>query len=111
MDQALGPLSIFGSVILGIALLWSVRLAYGNRRENSDDTLRLVLTIGGWTLYGLFGHIALLPLCVLLDTPMWLMAGFPMVPLLLNVAVTRNDLALESSAGAPGSPYTRMPKP
>ncbi len=50
MDQAFGPLSIFGSVILGIALLWSVRLAYGNRREPSDDTLRLVLTIGGWTL-------------------------------------------------------------
>ena len=50
MDQALGPMSIFGSVILGIALLWSVRLAYGNGREPSDDTLRLVLTIGGWTL-------------------------------------------------------------
>ena len=56
MDQALGPMSIFGSVILGIALLWSVRLAYGNGREPSDDTLRLVLTIGGWTL----NHLAVI---------------------------------------------------
>jgi hypothetical protein len=55
------------------------------------------LTIGSWALYGLFGHIALLPLCVLLDTPMWLMAGFPMVPLLLNIALTRNDVMLERS--------------
>jgi type IV pilus assembly protein PilC len=50
MDEALGPLSVFGSVILGIALLWSVRLVYGNRRDTSDDALRLVLTIAGWTL-------------------------------------------------------------
>ncbi len=56
MEDALGPLSILGSVILGIALLWSVRLAYGNRRETSDDVLRLVLTIGGWTLI----HIAVI---------------------------------------------------
>jgi len=50
MEEAFGPLSIFGSVVLGIALLWSVRMAYGNRCETSDDVLRLVLTIGGWTL-------------------------------------------------------------
>lgn len=50
MAEAFGPLSVFGSLILGIALLWSVRLAYGQRRENSDDSLRLVLTIAGWTL-------------------------------------------------------------
>lgn len=53
MDKAIGPLSLLGSLILGIALLWSVRLAYVQRRETSDDALRLVLTIGGWTLINL----------------------------------------------------------
>ncbi len=50
MADAFGPLSVVGSLILGIALLWAVRLAYSARPVNSDDALRLVLTIAGWTL-------------------------------------------------------------
>ncbi len=44
--------------------------------------LRLIL---GGVAYGMAGHMALLPLCLLLDTPMWLMAGFPVIPLIANV--------------------------
>jgi len=56
MREALGPLSVVGSMLLGIALLWSVRLAYSHRRETSDDAMRLVLSIGGWTLI----HLAII---------------------------------------------------
>jgi hypothetical protein len=50
--------------------------------------------IAGGAAYGLIGHAALLPLCVLLDTPMWLMAGFAMTPLVANVLVaSRNQHA------------------
>lgn len=53
-----------------------------------------VLRLNHWLIvgaaaYGLIGHVALLPLCVLLDTPIWLMAGFAMVPLAGHVLITR----------------------
>ena len=44
--------------------------------------------IAGGVAYGLIGHVALLPLCILLDTPMWLMVGFAVLPLLANVLLT-----------------------
>ncbi len=43
--------------------------------------------IGGGIAYGLLGHVTLLPLSVLLDTPIWLLAGFAAVPLIVNVLV------------------------
>lgn len=61
---------------------------------------RRVLNINAWLIaggvgYGLFGHMALLPLCVLLDTPMWLMVGFPVIPLMASVLLaSRNHSAL-----------------
>ncbi len=47
--------------------------------------------IAGGAAYGLIGHVALLPLCVLLDTPMWLMAGFAMTPLVASVLVASRN--------------------
>jgi hypothetical protein len=40
--------------------------------------------------YALFGHVALLPLCVMLDSPIWLMAGFPTIPLLASIWFSKN---------------------
>ena len=48
--------------------------------------IRWWLITGGVT-FGFFGHIALLPLCIMLDTPMWLMAGFAVTPLVANVVL------------------------
>jgi hypothetical protein len=39
--------------------------------------------------YALFGHVALLPLCVMLDSPIWLMAGFPIIPLVVSVVIAK----------------------
>ncbi len=60
MNEIFGPLSVVGTIFLGVALLWSVRVVYGGRRAPSDDALRLVLTIGGWTLIhvGVIGAVA-----------------------------------------------------
>lgn len=60
----------------------------------------LWLVVGGLA-YGLIGHIALLPLCVWLDTPMWLMAGFAALPLVANVLLTRR--ARRGGPAIPGS--------
>lgn len=45
--------------------------------------------IGGGVAYGAGGHVALLPLSIALDTPLWLMAGFAVLPLIANV-ITEN---------------------
>ena len=55
-----GPIGMVGTAVLGAALLWSVRLVYGTRYSTADDVVRLVLTIGGWTLV----HIGLLSIAV-----------------------------------------------
>ena len=55
-----GPISLLGAVLVGTAVLWAVRLLYGTRRSTSDDTVRLILTIAGWTLV----HIGLLSLAL-----------------------------------------------
>ncbi len=52
--------------------------------------------VAGGALYGLVGHVALLPLCVLLDTPMWLMAGYAVLPLLTNVVVATRSVPSQS---------------
>ena len=50
--------------------------------------------IGGGVAYGLIGHVALLPLCVWLDTPMWLMAGYAVLPLVASVLLARRSMSL-----------------
>lgn len=45
-----GTLSLLVLIWIGIAVLWSVRLAYRKRRATADDPVRLVLTIAGWLL-------------------------------------------------------------
>ena len=50
MNQTLGPLSTIGLLIVGIALLWAVRLAYRGRPRAADDAFRLLLVITGWLL-------------------------------------------------------------
>ena len=57
MNSPIGPLSLAGLVLLGVAVLWAMRLAYGARRSRSDDVLRLVLNISAWVLIivGLIG--------------------------------------------------------
>ena len=46
--------------------------------------------------FGVAGHAALLPVCVALHSPMWLMAGFAIVPLAANALA----VALGSGTGA-----------
>lgn len=48
--MVLGPISLCGALLLGLALLWAVRLTYGGRETPSDDVMRLVLTIAGWIM-------------------------------------------------------------
>jgi len=50
MDQTFGPISLIGLILLGIALLWVIRLAYGLRLTHSDDALRLVLNTAAWVM-------------------------------------------------------------
>ena len=59
-----------------------------------------VLNVKLWQIlaavgYALFGHIALLPLCVILDSPIWLMAGFPIIPLAVSVALAGKSKTLQ----------------
>ncbi len=53
-----------------------------------------VLGVSPWLVaagvaYAAFGHVALLPLCVLLESPMWLMMSFPVIPLLASILLSR----------------------
>jgi MSHA biogenesis protein MshG len=50
MDNALGPLSLFVLILIGVAMLWSIRLSYRTRLGVADDAVRLILTIAGWVL-------------------------------------------------------------
>jgi len=44
------PLNSAGFVVLGVAMLWSVRLIYGARRGPSDDLLKRLFLLAGWIL-------------------------------------------------------------
>ncbi len=52
-----GSISLFVLIWIGVAVLWSLRLAYRKRGAASDDALRLILTIAGWALilFGILG--------------------------------------------------------
>ena len=45
-----GSIHLFVLIWIGVAVLWSVRLAYRNRGAVADDSLRLILTIASWVL-------------------------------------------------------------
>jgi len=69
--QYINPLNFLGTAILGAALLWAVKLAYGRRRATSDDLVKRLMLLAGWMLLltgtvgvvaGLSGPFALVPL-------------------------------------------------
>ena len=59
MENALGGFSLFVLIWIGIAVLWSIRLAYRARGAMADDPVRLILTITGWVLIivGILGSV------------------------------------------------------
>ncbi len=58
-------LHMIGIPILGLALLWSIRLTFGVRRGTRDDVLSLALTIAAWVLI-LLGLALVLPMPITL---------------------------------------------
>jgi type II secretory pathway component PulF len=69
--QYINPLNFLGTAILGAALLWAVKLAYGRRRAISDDLVKRLMLLAGWMLLlvgtvgvvvGLSGPFAPVPL-------------------------------------------------
>ena len=48
--QYINPLNFLGTAILGAALLWAVKLAYGRRRATSDDLVKRLMLLAGWML-------------------------------------------------------------
>ncbi len=55
MEDSLGFFNLAGLLLLGGALLWAVRLVYGNRPRSSDDVVKRALTVAGWTAIWLGG--------------------------------------------------------
>ncbi len=45
-----GSIHLFVLTIIGVAVLWSLRLAYRKRGASADDSVRLILTVAGWVL-------------------------------------------------------------
>ncbi|MCA9121831.1 MAG: type II secretion system F family protein [Planctomycetaceae bacterium] len=45
-----GSIHLFVLIWIGVAVLWSLRLAYRRRGAAADDSIRLILTIAGWVL-------------------------------------------------------------
>jgi type II secretory pathway component PulF len=69
------PANYLAFALLGAALLWAVRLAYGRRPGASDDLVKRVLLLAGWILLlagtlgvivGLTGPLAVLPVAGLI---------------------------------------------
>ena len=48
--DTLGPLNACGLILLGAALLWTVRLVYGARDQRGEDLLWRLLVVTGWLL-------------------------------------------------------------
>jgi type IV pilus assembly protein PilC len=48
--ELFGSIHLFVLIWIGIAVLWSVRLAYRKRGSSADDSVRLILTVAGWAL-------------------------------------------------------------
>ena len=66
----INPASLLGLSILGAALLWAVKLVYGNRSGCSDDILKRIFLLAGWILlvlgvvigFALFSFLIPLPI-------------------------------------------------
>lgn len=50
MMDIFGSIHLFVLIWIGVAVLWSLRLAYRKRGAAADDSIRLILTIAGWIL-------------------------------------------------------------
>ncbi len=55
--EPFGSIHLFVLIWIGVAVLWSLRLAYRQRGAVGDDSIRLILTIAGWALilFGILG--------------------------------------------------------
>jgi len=55
--EVFGSIHLFVLIWIGVAVLWSLRLAYRKRGAAADDSVRLVLTVAGWAmiLVGILG--------------------------------------------------------
>lgn len=53
--QEFGSFTLFVLTIIGVAVLWSLRLAYRKRGASADDSIRLILTVAGWVM--IFGGV------------------------------------------------------
>jgi type II secretory pathway component PulF len=69
--QYFNPINFVGAAILGAALLWAVKLAYGGRRTSSHDIVKRLMLLAGWILLltgtlgvvvGFSGPLAVMPL-------------------------------------------------
>src|SRR5688500_13381182 len=74
MNEALGPLNLAVLAFLGVALLWTLRMVYGQRGAGSDDVLKRFLSTAGWLMLllallgvvvGMAGPFALLSIIIL----------------------------------------------
>ena len=48
--EIFGSIHLFVLIWIGVAVLWSLRLAYRKRGAVADDSIRLILTVAGWIL-------------------------------------------------------------
>ncbi|MEO8494094.1 MAG: type II secretion system F family protein [Planctomycetota bacterium] len=48
--EVFGSISLFVLIWIGVAVLWSLRLAYRKRGAAADDAVRLILTVAGWVM-------------------------------------------------------------
>ncbi|MEX0820421.1 MAG: type II secretion system F family protein [Pirellulaceae bacterium] len=48
--EPFGSIHLFVLIWIGVAVLWSLRLAYRKRGAVADDSVRLIMTIAGWVL-------------------------------------------------------------
>jgi type IV pilus assembly protein PilC len=48
--EVFGSIHLFVLIWIGVAVLWSLRLAYRRRGAAADDSIRLILTMAGWIL-------------------------------------------------------------
>ncbi len=86
----INPAGILVLAIMGAALLWAVKLVYGNRSGCSDDILKRILLLAGWVLLvlGVVGGFALFSF----------MIPLPIVGLVIIVAAYRKYMAGERRA-------------
>lgn len=84
------PFNFLGLAIMGAALLWAVKLVYGNRSGCSDDILKRILLVAGWLL---------LVLGVVVGFAFFLFViPLPIVGLVIVVAAYRKYMAGERRA-------------